>query len=264
MNDEFEELPDDEFRFTLSTELAALTPPPLGDLVAQATHRGRRARRRRTIAAVAGSVTAVAGIAALLAGTMAGSGPGRPVQNQVAAAPSSPQPDTSPSTGDTTLVPADGPALLAAALNALPIGGDSSGYYASSGANDLTTRFNLTTRQGSGLVQVSLSSGSLNCTSTGRTCGTSPDGERYQITNGGNCIESVLVKVQRQDNLLVTVQLGTCLSWDPQQGTNPPGIQVLTEEQAIAMAQAPGLSTKMPAGFVQAADAKYPNLPVVA
>ncbi|WP_327066710.1 hypothetical protein [Kitasatospora sp. NBC_01302] len=260
MNDEFEELPDDEFRFTLSTELAALTPPPLGDLVAQATHLGRRQRRRRTFTAVAGSVTAVAAIASLLAfWPLAGGGPGRTVQQPAAAAPSSPEPSTS------GLVPADGPALLAAALNALPIGGQSGNYTTYSGPNALMTRLDLTTTQGTGLVQVTLSSGSLTCGSTADTaCGTSPDGDRYQVVKTtGNCIESTLVTVQRPNNLLVSIQLGTCLSWDPQKQVNPPGIEVLTVEQAIAMAQAPGFATEMPVGFVQAADAKYPNLPAL-
>ncbi|MBB4925804.1 hypothetical protein [Kitasatospora kifunensis] len=275
MNEEFDELPDDEFRFTLSAELAALTPPPLGDLVAVAAQRGRRTRRRRTVFAVAGSVTAVVGIAALLAGPLAGGGPGNALHERVAAAADPAPPSTSPtdipSSGgnsgsnstDGPPVPTDGPALLAASLNALPIGGLAGNYATNDNSLSLGVRFNLTSAPDTGMITIMISKakGALHC-SGGFSCPTNAGGLPYSvIRQPGNSVEAMLVTVQHPDNTLVSIEVSTAKAWDPVTQTNPPARAALTLEQAVALGSNPALSTQMAADFVQAADAKYPNLP---
>lgn len=73
MNEEVDFRPE-EFHHALDSELAALDAPPLVGLVGLAAQRGRRQRRWRTAGAVAGSVTAVAVTAGLLAGALGGGG----------------------------------------------------------------------------------------------------------------------------------------------------------------------------------------------
>ncbi|WP_035842026.1 hypothetical protein [Kitasatospora azatica] len=152
MNEEVE-FHSDEFHSTLATELAALGAPPLGDLVGQATRRGRRQRRWRTGAALAGSVAAVGVTAALLVGTLGAAGGNGKQPNELAAAagPSaaaspgtagsaaasttpgpagsasasaagSAAPSATPSADPGPLVEASPAGLLAAVLNSLPDG----------------------------------------------------------------------------------------------------------------------------------------------
>ncbi|MGE7439424.1 MULTISPECIES: hypothetical protein [Kitasatospora] len=98
----------DDFREVLSDELSLEPPPPaLGGLVEEAARAGRRTRRLRRWAAVAGSVTAVAVVATLL-GLVVNRGPagrGAPVALDPAAgttAPASPRPSVAATTpGDT-------------------------------------------------------------------------------------------------------------------------------------------------------------------
>ncbi len=102
-----------EFRSALSDELSELEPPPLGDLVGTAVRKGRRTRRLRTAAAVAGPAVAVAAIATLLAVTLGGPG-----------GPKSVGPAAHAGGADAAPTPAGGAAPVpTAGVGATPMGG---------------------------------------------------------------------------------------------------------------------------------------------
>ncbi|GGQ94893.1 hypothetical protein [Kitasatospora griseola] len=265
-----------DFRLDLSDELSALTPPPLGDIVAEATRKGRRARRVRTIGQVSGSALALAAAVVLAAGHLPGtandtaSGTVGPAAGgtPALAAPAGPTPSP---TASGALVRVSGAAVLATVLDALPAGLQTSGY-AANGATDAHGKYaadvpvaqvNIQTPQGLGMMRVFVGTASPDAKcSTDDGCHRDRYGQQVRTTHvNDNCIQNTVITVRHADSTAVTVQMATCLAWN---GTaNLPGVLPLTEEAAAELAANPAFHTMMTPAQGAAAAARFPALPPI-
>lgn len=275
MNNEEVEFRPDGFHLALDAELSALTAPPLGGVVGLATQRGRRQRRWRIAGAAVGSVTAVAATVALLAGTL---GTGSPAPAAVGPAavlttpsnPASPSASPSPSATVDPLVPSTASALLDAVVRSMPAGLTTDHHAANQadGTEGPAVFAYVNTPSGTGRISVGayrdeVDMGPCRTGTWGSgttTCSTSPAGDVVEVqTNSTNCIQATRVTVHRPGGLNVGIDISSCLNSD---GTkNPPAVPALTQEQAVALASSPLIDLRMPASFVEAANAKYPALP---
>jgi hypothetical protein len=268
----------EEFHHSLDTELAALGAPALGDVVGVAAQRGRRQRRWRAVGAVTGSVTAVAVAASLLVGVL-GNGSAQPTQLGAAAAVTA-SPSDSPAaapaaSGDASSAPtgslvADSPAaLLDAVLHALPAGLSTDHYSAKQGdpaTPNPSVSLNVKTAQGTSALSVAAYKSQYSFCQPGDWpasysyhCSTTPSGEQFEVvSNPAACWQHSIIVVRRHDGVDVAVWQPNCDAAGVTSPNNPP----LTQEQAVALADNPAISYQMPASFVQAANAKYPNLPI--
>ncbi|MDH6117186.1 hypothetical protein [Kitasatospora sp. GAS204B] len=292
----------DEFHHALDTELAALNGPPLGDVVTLATQRGRRQRRRRTVGAVTGSVTAVAVAASVLVGVL-GSGPahraelsaaaagtpsasatpsaaGTPSSSATPSAPGAPSvvtasptpgaPSASAATSSGVLVPDSPAGLLDAVLHALPSGLSTDNYSAKLGGSQSPSPYvslNVHTAQGTAQLEVAAFKSQYSFCQPGDwpagysyRCSTTPSGEQFEVvSNPAACFQHSIIVLRRHDGVDVTVWMPNCTG---AAGITSPAVAPLTQEQALALAGTPAINYLMPASFVQAADAKYPDLPI--
>ncbi|WP_327071343.1 hypothetical protein [Kitasatospora sp. NBC_01302] len=161
------------------------------------------------------------------------------------------------------LVPVTAPALLAAVVQALPTGLTADHFEADPpSTNDPypSVYAQVHTPDGTGQLGVSMypSTGALTCPDTG-TCPTDPAGDPVQVQHEpGNCIQNTVITVQRHEGFTLAVQISSCLL-----AGNTPAVPALTQDQATALAGNPALTTKMPASYVQSANAQYPHLPLV-
>ncbi|BFV56193.1 hypothetical protein KCMC57_up12970 [Kitasatospora sp. CMC57] len=274
MNNEEVDFRPDGFHDVLDSELGTLGAPPLGDLVGEATRRGRRQRRLRAAAAGVGSVTAVAVLAVLVSSL--GTGPGQTSAVGPAAGPASSAPVTS--TTPTTpvsptpvaptgpMVPATSAALLAAVVQSLPAGLTTDHHAANPARPNAVDVFaHVTTPAGIGRIGVSAyltpEGGSDRCwpDPTGpmpTACSTSPAGDVVEVqTNPRNCIQATRITVHRP-TFNVAVDISSCLRTEAEHA-----VPALTEQQAVALASSPLVGLTMPSSFVEAANAKYPALP---
>ncbi|MFJ9520099.1 hypothetical protein ACIRPK_17805 [Kitasatospora sp. NPDC101801] len=270
-----------EFHHALDTELAALTAPALGDLVGLAAKGGRRKRRLRAAGAAFGSVTAVAALAVLV-GSL-GTGPAQSTvagpaigpaaaPASVAASPSAP---ATPAAQADPLVPVTAASLLDAVVKSLPAGLTADTFRANQAKYPIVDGIGypavfayVNTSAGVGRISVgafqsdpeepACLAGTQGRITT--VCSTSPAGDVVEVeTNPTNCIQATRVTVHRPQNLGVAIDISSCLNWT--NGQNPPAVPALTQEQAVALASSPLISTSMPSAFVAAANAKYPELP---
>ncbi|MGK4578886.1 hypothetical protein [Kitasatospora sp. HPMI-4] len=287
----------DDFRQMLSGELSLEpTPPALGGLVEEAARAGRRTRRLRRWTAVAGSVAAVAVLAGLcgMVVNREPAGRGAPVALGVAgAAPATARPSgaaTAPGASPTPAVPADtvpkagatgapfsGPSespagaaggfkvpatpagLLEQLLRLLPAG--ETGHYGGNPAEGEVQTY-LTTAAGTGMIRLSVYAGgrALTCDGAAQQCLTDTSGRTVRIDHlADNCVQSTVVTADHGDGTGVQLDLGTCLAY--QDGGNRPGVRVLTDEQAAAIAGNPALGPLLDRAVVQAGEARFPNLP---
>ncbi|GAA4846879.1 hypothetical protein [Kitasatospora terrestris] len=249
----------DDFRTALSEELSELSAPPLAGLIEAATRDGRRVRRRRTVAAAVGSVTALAAAVALLGGPV---GPlrqpaaGPAVQSAAAEPPVGPP---SPSASAHT-VPTTSRALLAAVVQALPGTTWKGSDYAVSGPEqDVSAMLNVTEGTGTGVVRVTLLAGKdSGCTQGGaRFCTFDSRGQLTSVDYlTAPCPQTVVVTVRRADATRAQVLFGNCRI-----GENayyfPPGANALTAQQAVELAGGPALSLHSDSRTVEAAEQQY-------
>ncbi|MGF1427507.1 hypothetical protein [Kitasatospora sp. LaBMicrA B282] len=161
------------------------------------------------------------------------------------------------------MVPVTAPALLAAVVQALPAGlrADHFEVGPASATDPYPSVFaQVHTPAGTGQIGVSMypSNGPLTCSDAG-TCHTDSAGEPVQVQHeAGNCIQNTVVTVQRHEGFTLQVQISSCLF-----AGNVPAVSALTQDQAVALAGDPAITTRMPASFVRAAGARYPDLPLV-
>ncbi|MFF0393615.1 hypothetical protein ACFYS8_33680 [Kitasatospora sp. NPDC004615] len=263
-----------DFRTDLSDELTALTPPPLGDVVAEATRKGRRARRVRTVGQVAGSALAMAAVAVLVGGQLHGAGGGNGLVGPAAggapalaaSAASTPSPAASGA-----LVRVSGAAVLSTVLDSLPAGLETSGY----AANDATeahdkyaadvplAQVNVRTPKGLGMMRVFVGTASPDAKcSTSDGCHRDKYGQQVRVQHvDDNCIQNTVVTVRHADGTAVTVQMASCLAWDGK--ANLPGVVPLTEEAAAELAGNPAFHNMMTPAQGAAAAARFPALPQI-
>ncbi|MFD7639677.1 hypothetical protein ACFV4P_03400 [Kitasatospora sp. NPDC059795] len=263
-----------DFRLDLSDELSELTPPPLGDVVAEATRKGRRARRVRTVGQVAGSALAMAAVVALAGSQLHGTGGGNGLVGPAAGGAPAPivsaGPSSTPSpTPSGALVRVSGTAVLATVLDSLPAGLETSGYAANNAteahgkyaADVPVAQVNVKTPAGLGMMRVFVGSASpdAKCT-TFDGCRRDKYGQQVRVTHiDDNCIQNTVVTVRHADGTAVTVQMATCLAREGR--TNPPGVLPLTEEAAAELAGNPAFHNMMTPAQGAAADARFPSLP---
>ncbi|MER5641327.1 hypothetical protein ABT095_30825 [Kitasatospora sp. NPDC002227] len=274
-----------DFRSDLSDELSALTPPPLGDLVAEATRKGRRARRVRSVGQVAGSALALTAVAVLFGGQLHGTGGkgelagaaagGTPAATataspspKAATATASPSPTASPS-GDQVHV--SGAAVLATVLDALPAGITTSDYAANNfaeahgqyGTESPVAQVNVHTAKGLGMMRIFVGTANPTGKCTADTgCRLDKYGQEVRVDHvSDNCIQNTLVSVRHADGTDVTVQMASCLAWDGK--ANKPGVVPLTEEQAADLAGNPAFHDMMTPAQGAAAAARFPSLPQI-
>jgi len=274
----------DDFRTRLERELAALDAPPLGDLARHSLAEGRRLRavRRRYqagIAAAAGLVliATVVGIP-MLWGSSTASGP--VVVPQPAASRSTPSvaPSVKPSP-DEARVEATPEGLLAAFLEVLPDGKTS--HYAgggtaasTGGANPLSVRAYLDTGRGPGMLRLEVwtddspveggqaTSPALGDGLPAMTSWTQDDGDVVTVSRTpDNCIQSLMVWVQRRDGIVVGLTVSSCLAFDGQH--NPAGRLALTEKQAVKVADDDRLGLRLSRRLVKEGATRFPDLPTV-
>ncbi|KJK57829.1 hypothetical protein [Saccharothrix sp. ST-888] len=292
----------DDFREVLSDELSLEPPPPLlGGMIEEAARAGRRTRRVRMWTAVAGSATAIAVVAVLLGvvtnkGPAAGGGPARldaaagsgaPAVPQTSGAASAAAPSAAPSTAlpptsgasptvnpassrtgvpgtppDDGKVPATAPGLLQQLLSLLPPGQTS--HYAGNGGDEPLVQTYLTTAAGTGMIRLSVHpiAGRMVCDGGTPKCVTDAAGRIVQVYHmEGNCVQSTGLLADRGDGTVVQIDLGSCLNY--QDDRNRPGVQALTVEQAIAIAENPAVSTRLDRTTVLAGAARFPDLPAL-
>ncbi|MFG2820307.1 hypothetical protein ACGFX4_12850 [Kitasatospora sp. NPDC048365] len=245
----------DDFRTALSEELSELSAPPLAGLVEAAARDGRRVRRRRTVAAAVGSVTAVAAAIALLGGVV---GPLRQPAAGPAVQSAAGEPPSPSVTAQT--VPTTPRALLAAVVQALPgttwTGSD---YSVSGPEHEVSAMLNMTEGTGTGVVRVTLLDG--------KGPGCKQDDVRFCTVDSRNqltsvdylqapCPQTVVVTVLRADATRAQVLFGNCRI-----GENayyfPPGVNALTVQQAAELAGGPTLSLHSDRRAVEAAEQQY-------
>ncbi|WP_457031545.1 hypothetical protein [Kitasatospora sp. P5_F3] len=270
-----------EFHHTLDTELAALTTPPLGDLVGLAARGGRRKRRLRAAGAAFGSVTAVAALAVLVGSlgtgtaqsTVAGPAIGPAAGPAAVVASASSSASATPTAQADPLVATTAASLLDAVVKSLPAGLTADNFRANQATVPIVDNRGypsvfafVHTPAGIGRIGVSVYqtdpeqqrlcfAGTHGDTST--TCSTSPAGDVVEVeTNSGNCIQATRVAVHRPQNLAVSIDISSCLGKSTELA-----VPALTQEQAVALASSPLIGTSMPSAFVAAANAKYPALP---
>lgn len=253
---------EEHFRARLAAELDDGVEPPLGDLVPGALRQGRRLRfvRRTKITA---SALVAAGVLAVgvLAGGPLFNGHGSVVGTAGNHTPGANLTVGPAPTGSDPAVPSGNtlpatPATLAYRLQQLlPPGAIS--HVTSLPIDPVTNvRLHLTTGHGTGMVYLAVYNGTLNCVVG--TCGTQHGVRTSLILNGDNCIQSQIVEVAHSDGVLVEVDLSTCL--DEGGAANLPAAQILTTQQAIALAADPSWGLRMNAPLVTAGGQKYPEL----
>ncbi|MFD8480290.1 hypothetical protein [Kitasatospora sp. NPDC059673] len=265
-----------DFRLDLSDELSALTPPPLGGMVAEATRKGRRARRVRTVGQVTGAALAMTAVAVLAGGQLHGAGGGNglvgPAAGGTPALAASAGPASAPSPAASgTLVRVSGAAVLATVLDALPAGLETSGYAANNAAEahgkyaaDVpVAQVNVRTHEGLGMMRIFVGTASPDAKcSTGDGCHRDKYGQQVRVTHADdNCIQNTVVTVRHADSTAVTVQMASCLARDGK--ANLPGILPLTEEAAAELAGNPAFRTMMTPAQGAAAAARFPALPQI-
>jgi hypothetical protein len=276
----------DEIRRLLAEELARQAPPPMGDLVAASVRQGRRMRRTRNLWTAGGAgglalACLVAGVflvtggaprgtagtnlgfaaptypSASPTGTHTGPEAGHPeTTHSVPAAPASP---TQVSTADPK-VKATTRGMLELLSHLLPEGTRSTPAQASDGS--LFVGLNLDRGHGVGMVRLSVVSGHpvdrTHCPS-GSTCRTLPDGNFVAMVDlPDNCIERHAAFLSRKDGITVGIQMSSCLSWNGT--TNPPSQVVLSDEEAIAVADDPRWGTEMVKSLVDGGQRDFPHL----
>jgi hypothetical protein len=277
----------DELRRLLEEELSLELPPPIGDLVVESVHRGRRMRRTRAlwIGAGAGGVALACLIASVFvvaevsshrpasrdlglrasqqpagAGTVSDAGPARTPSATEAPSPTLPPSPEGHGTEPQANATARGMLELLSVL--LPAGKRTTPARASDGG--LFVALNLDRGQGVGMVRVNVTGpGSrppdLSGCPQGSTCRPLPDGNFVEIVDiPENCIERHAVFLNRPDGVSVGILMSSCLSWNG--STNPPGKVVLSVDEAIAIADDPRWGTRMPKSLVDNGQRDFPDL----
>ena len=241
---------DDDFRSMLTTELATLTPPPIGDLVTASTKAGRRHRTARRLGT--GGIAVIAALA-LTAGAIG-------IDNHAT------RRAASPAAAHTTLVPATPAGLLEILLPLLPSGTTSA--YAQA-TDELGIQTYLDDGSGPGMIRVDVSAGppSTDPGPIPTNPGIHTDPLR-QLPGGSvamiehipsNCVERTSVYVKHPNGVLVGIYIASCLAWN---GTaNLPGPQTLTVDRAIAIANDPRWGIRIDKSLVDAGAARFPHLP---
>jgi hypothetical protein len=255
----------DDFRTRLEKEVAALDPPPLGDLVRDSLNEGRGLRRRRRW--YQSAVVAVAGLA--VAGALLGV---QTVSQQGVSEPAMVEPVPSPTAAEAR-VEATPEALLAALLETLPAGKTSNyaGLTPVSSAVEetpLTVQTYLDNGKGPGMLRLSVwtqdpsAKGENEHQKPSMKSRTQPDGDVVTVMRlSTNCIQSLVVWVERPDGTIIQLNVANCLSWDGEQ--NAEGRRALTEKQAIAVADDPRLGTLVPERFADEGAERFPDLPAM-
>ncbi|MGC9670611.1 hypothetical protein ACNTMW_29205 [Planosporangium sp. 12N6] len=276
--------PDRSWQRMLDEELARQQPPPLAGLIEDSIRQGRRIRRVRTVGRAGATVMAVLVVAVAgwrLSPQVLGPTADRPPTIASASPSAAPSPGnrTPPSPGNRTpgpgspatspptvpspngavdRAPATPAALMALLTGLLPSGTTS--HLSGSTQGDISVQLYLDDGRGPGMLRVAVRSGSLSAGQcTPAACRQLPDGGRAVVTrHADNCVQSLLVDVDRGAGSVVEVQVSSCLAWD---GTaTPAGRMALTEEQAIAVASDPRWGTEMDAALVQAGQRDFPQL----
>ena len=91
-------------------------------------------------------------------------------------------------------------------------------------------------------------------------CRKLPDGSTVTITRiPDNCIQSLVVNVDHADGVGVQLNVGTCLAWNGHE--NPAGVEALTQDEAIRIADDPSWGVTMDSATVAAGAQEFPHLP---
>jgi len=226
-------------------ELPGLPEPPLGTLVQDAMRQGKRMRATRRIY---GATVVAAGLAFATVVAVQANSPATDRQNAVSSAASSSAatseaylPAATPS-GRTGATP-DG--LLEVLLQDLPDGPTS--HYAKASDGGLHVQAFLHDRSGPGMIRIRVLDGPDVLPAqmvTGRTSWTLPNGNTATVsTLPEDCTRSLHVDVERPNGITVSVDVGTCLSWDG--FLLGQGRITLTSQQAVEIANDSRLSVRM-------------------
>ncbi|MBM2616202.1 hypothetical protein JIG36_11605 [Actinoplanes sp. LDG1-06] len=275
----------EDLRALMRAELNNERPPPLGDVVGAALRDGRRIKRRRRRAGMAGAGAAGL-IAVVLFGTVAAhSEPRRAVVADPAAAPALPSPASpaamaraaqkvSPGSVPVTVSPpatvapersltvhsgmerAAGPrkkattgAMLHLLTQLLPPGRTS--HAAVSGNEDPYVQIYLDRGDGPGMIRVVL--GQLPEDPRPPRGGTAT----VSVLRGeNNCVQDTVVVSRWPDGTAVQLDLASCLQ------DERPGRVVLTDDEATAIAADPRWGLSMDADLVDQGDKRYGGSPV--
>jgi hypothetical protein len=220
------------------------TEPPMGDLVEDAMAQGRRMRTARRLRVGGGTGLAVLAAAGVLTGLVLTSphrdtgGLNLTPATVAAAAPSSTT--TSPAPTEGPRVKATPAGLLELLLQTLPTGKTS--HYAGDhqpDSADITVQTWLDRGHGPGLIRAFVIDSHVQSKETWTPLG---DGVDYLVRHvPSNCLQSTIVLVRHPGNLLVQIDLATCLPGSTS-GKQPP--QVLTVAEAVKIGADPrwGLS----------------------
>ena len=261
-----------DFRSRLERELAALDTPPLADLAHNSLAQGRRLRtiRRRYQAGAAALVASLA-----VAGVMVGSSTlSKSLNSKVVPQPAASSVMPSPKEVRVEATPGG---LLATLLEALPAGKTS--HYAGHGAappgenfTPLSVQTYLDTGRGPGMLRLSIEQEdpfpkgrptkpkTTEKYGVTQTSWTQKDGDVVTVSrNPVNCIQSLVVWVERPDGVTVGLHVASCLAFDGQ--GNTPAPRALTEKQAIKVADDDRLGLKLPKKMVAEGAERFPNLP---
>lgn len=266
---------EDNFRARLAQELNDRAEPPLGDLVPGALRQGRRIRRVRRAKLVV-STLAVVGV--LTTGVTVGGHAlfgGDQHRRNLPSASVVPHPTLAivPTSTVTAPAPPSGalqPATAATVVYRLQqlVAPAPTGGYARASDGSLFGQIYVQRSDGTGMLRLSVSHGyggvdpecGVSSPDLAEQCRSLPDGAHLTIIQiPGNCIQSLVVQVDRADGISVQLDVATCLAWNGK--VNPPGVEALTTDEAIAIADDPSWGTSMDAALVTAAHTRFPNLP---
>lgn len=248
----------DDFRTRLERELEVLEIPPPGDLVHNSLQQGRRLRRvRRRYQAGAVFVAALALLGAAL----------NLPPDQESSVPAAVLPVPTPTEIQVRATPEG---LLAAVLEALPEGTTS--HYAGNGAvstdveeTPLMVQTYLDDGNGPGLIRLSVwreDPADRVPGSRPRRSTTLPDGDKLTVTRlPENCLQQLVVTLERTDRLMVEVSVANCLAWN---GTeSPEGRMALTKQQAIDLVDDERLGLLIPKRLADEGAQRFANLPEI-
>ena len=237
---------DDDVRQLFQQELPGFPEPPLGTLVQDAIRQGKRMRATRRIygATVLATGLAFATVVAVQADS--------PATADLSAASSSANGSTT--TSEAADLAADSPSgrtgatpggLLEVLLQDLPDGKTS--HYARASNGGLHVQTFLHDRSGPGMIRIRVLDGPDVLPAqmvTGRTSWTLPNGNTATVsTLPEDCTRSLHVDVERPNGITVSVDVGTCLSWDG--FLLGQGRITLTSQQAVEIANDSRLSVRM-------------------
>lgn len=217
-------------------------------------------------------ITSVA-VAAVLVGVLAIARPGTAAvatagqQHVLQAAPATtaPRHDTVISQPAGPKSPTTAAAIVYRLTQLLPAG-RTSGY---AGSGSLFGQIFLDRGQGTGMLRLDISKDTRivppKCIASSspdisQECRTLPNGAHVTIIRiPGNCIQSLVVDVDHGDGVGVQLNVATCLAWNGHE--NPPGVEALTEAEAIQIAADPSWGVTMDSALVATGAQRFPHLP---